>query len=130
MNRATPKSRMAASLVDVVVVGLLQQMLFGYYTRNNTLWTVLALVAAAWIYFATFESSSSQGTVGKVGFRIRVTDLAGEPVGFGRATIRFFLKLVTIIPLGLGFWLAIRDEHGQALYDRLAGTMVIRAPQE
>src|SRR5689334_248673 len=41
---------------------------------------------APWLYFAICESSSMQATLGKAAIGIRVTDLNGERIGFGRAT--------------------------------------------
>lgn len=47
-----------------------------------------------WLYHATFESAHHQATPGKLALAIKVTDLSGARIGFGRATGRFFGKFV------------------------------------
>ena len=46
----------------------------------------------AFPYFALMESSHRQGTVGKQVVKIKVTDLAGNRISFGRATVDTFLR--------------------------------------
>ena len=92
---------------------------------------ILTLVAlgsvAKWLYFAYLESGEKQATWGKQALGIYVTDLAGQPVTFGRATARFFAKIVTgLIPLGIGFIMAGFTERRQALHDMIASTLVLR----
>ena len=89
---------------------------------------VLLAIAASWLYYAGFESSSWQGTPGKKVLNIFVTDMTGNRITFGRATGRFFARLVTrLIPLGIGYILAGLTERKQALHDMIASTLVIRA---
>lgn len=88
---------------------------------------ILLAIAGSWLYYAAFESSSWQGTPGKKVLNIFVTDMAGNRVTFGRATGRFFARLVTrLIPLGIGYILAGITERKQALHDMIASTLVLR----
>src|SRR5437870_2731225 len=50
----------------------------------------IALLVGTWLYFALMESSSSQATLGKMALGIRVTDVNGQRLTFGRATGRYF----------------------------------------
>jgi uncharacterized RDD family membrane protein YckC len=84
----------------------------------------LALVALAWAYFALFESSPMQGTVGKYAVGIYVTDRHGDPIGFWRATARYWLKPVSTLTLMLGWIMVAFTPRKQALHDLLAGTLV------
>ena len=89
----------------------------------------LAAIAevAKWLYFAHLESGEKQATWGKQALGIYVTDLAGQRVTFGRATGRFFAKIVSgLIPLGIGFVMAGFTERRQALHDMIASTLVLR----
>jgi uncharacterized RDD family membrane protein YckC len=79
-----------------------------------------------WLYFALFESSGWQATLGKKALGLEVTDLAGRRISFGRATGRFFGKLISGFILMIGFIMAGFTEKKQALHDMLAGTLVIR----
>jgi len=58
---------------------------------------------------------------------LRVTDLNGAPVTFGRASGRYFAKIITgLIPFGIGYMLAGLTERRQALHDMIAGCLVLR----
>ena len=88
---------------------------------------VLLAIVGSWLYYAGFESSSWQGTPGKKVLNIFVTDLTGTRISFGRATGRFFARLITrLIPLGIGYILAGITERKQALHDMIASTLVLR----
>jgi uncharacterized RDD family membrane protein YckC len=81
---------------------------------------------AAWLYFALMESSSRQATLGKMLVGIFVTDLNGERISFGRATGRFFAKILSALTCYIGFLMAGCTERKQALHDMIAGTLVVR----
>ena len=89
---------------------------------------VLVALLLGWAYFAGFECSASHATMGKLVLEIAVTDLQGEGIGFGRASLRYLAKLVSILSLGLGFLLMLWGERRQALHDRIAGTAVVVKP--
>ncbi|HET7107395.1 MAG TPA: RDD family protein [Candidatus Acidoferrum sp.] len=80
-----------------------------------------------WLYYAYLESGERQGTWGKQMMGLYVTDLMGNPITFGRASGRFFAKLVTgMVPLGIGFIMAGFTERRQALHDMIASCLVLR----
>jgi uncharacterized RDD family membrane protein YckC len=84
-------------------------------------------IVASWIYSAYLESSSNQGTLGKMALGLIVTDLQGRRISFGHATGRFFAKIITgLIPLGIGYMMAGFTEKKQALHDMIAATLVLR----
>jgi uncharacterized RDD family membrane protein YckC len=82
-------------------------------------------LAVGWLYSALLESSSWQGTVGKKVLGIRVTDMDGNRIGFGRATGRHFAKLLSQLICLIGFIMAAFTERRQALHDMIAGTLVL-----
>jgi uncharacterized RDD family membrane protein YckC len=87
----------------------------------------IILLGGLWLYYALLESSSWQGTVGKKALGLIVTDLDGRRVSFGRATARFFSRLITgLVPLFIGYILAGITAKKQALHDMIAGTLVLR----
>lgn len=91
---------------------------------------LLALVSVlgSWLYYAYFESSDWQGTVGKKVMNLIVTDLQGNRISFGRASGRYFAKIVSgLIPLGIGYILAGVTEKKQALHDMIASCLVLRS---
>lgn len=83
-------------------------------------------VVMFWLYYAIQESSSRQATVGKLALGIRVTDLDGNRVSFGRATGRFFAVIVTGLSLGIGYLVMLWSQHRQCIQDLIARTLVLR----
>jgi len=86
----------------------------------------LIKVVANWIYEALMESSSYQATLGKMVFGMKVTDLYGNRISFGRATGRHFAKIISGITLCIGFIMIGFTERKQGLHDMIAGTLVRR----
>ena len=85
-----------------------------------------AMAAVGWLYFALMESSAKQATLGKLVLGVRVTDLSGNRIGFGRASGRFFGKILSGLILGIGYLMAAFTERKQGLHDLIAGTLVLR----
>jgi uncharacterized RDD family membrane protein YckC len=80
----------------------------------------------SWLYSALMERSSKQATLGKMALGIRVTDLDGNRIGFGKATGRYFAKILSALILGIGFLMVAFTQRKQGLHDMLAGTLVMR----
>ncbi len=78
-----------------------------------------------WLYCALMESSAKQATLGKMALGIKVTDLYGKRISFGRATGRYFAKLISGAILYIGYIMAAFTEKKQALHDMLAQTLVV-----
>ena len=79
-----------------------------------------------WLYYALMESSAKQGTLGKMACGIKVTDMEGKPITFGRASGRFFAKILSGIICAIGYIMAGFTEKKQALHDQIASTLVLR----
>ncbi|WP_152051052.1 RDD family protein [Tautonia marina] len=79
------------------------------------------------LYFATLESGSRQATLGKLALGMKVTTDQDQRLSFSRALGRFFAKLLSLIPFGLGFVMAAFTEQHRALHDLIAGTLVVRS---
>jgi uncharacterized RDD family membrane protein YckC len=89
--------------------------------------SMIFFLALQWLYFAGMESSERQATFGKAAMSLRVTDLEGRRLSFGRATGRFFAKIVSgLVPLAIGYIMAGFTEKKQAIHDMIAGTLVLR----
>ncbi len=88
--------------------------------------TIVLLVFGSWLYEAAMESSSYQATLGKMIFGMKVTDLNGNRISFGRATGRHFAKWLSGMILCIGYIMVGFTERKQGLHDLLAGTLVRR----
>lgn len=86
----------------------------------------VAVLAGTWLYEAILTSSSWQGTVGKRLLRLKVTDEAGNRIGFGRSTGRFFAKILSQIILWIGFIMIAFTDRKRGLHDMICGTLVMK----
>uniref|UniRef100_A0A7C3IDC6 RDD family protein n=1 Tax=Gracilinema caldarium TaxID=215591 RepID=A0A7C3IDC6_9SPIR len=136
--------RFGAFIIDTLllylVMGLVSAIFFGIVRgtadgttnrgRNSTLliMNILTIVffGMLWLYYAIMESSSSQATLGKKLFHIKVTNTQGNRLSFGKATARFWLKALSFIILGIGFIITAFTGKKQALHDLIAGTLVVQ----
>jgi uncharacterized RDD family membrane protein YckC len=86
-----------------------------------------AIFVLGWLYYASMESSAYQGTLGKIALGLIVTDMQARRISFGRASGRFFAKLLTgLIPFFIGYIMAGFTEKKQALHDIIASCLVLR----
>ena len=90
---------------------------------------LIALLGALfifWIYFAVFESSKWQATPGKKLLGLKVTDLDGERIGFGRAIARNLLKIPSFVIFYIGVIMVAFTRYSQGLHDLVAKTLVVK----
>ena len=128
--------RFAAYIIDVIVTviigfmigfvfGLVMFLAFGIDpVVLESMGNILGIILV-WLYFAVMESSPTQGTLGKMALGIKVTDLAGKRIGFGRATGRHFGKIVSVLFLLIGFIMIAFTRQKQGLHDMMAGCLVV-----
>ena len=127
--------RFAAAIIDQVVayvgcfvVGIILGLILAVggadVATANGMGFVLGIVSA-WMYFAVMESSPTQATLGKMAIGVKVSDLTGRRISFGRATGRYFGKIISGLLLGIGFIMVAFTEKKQGLHDILAGCLVV-----
>ncbi len=138
--------RVLAYIIDAIILsvvgGVISAALFGSAAGLSSLLpgseSTTALTGAMlgvqglsfvlnWLYFAVLESSSMQGTLGKKALGMIVTDLDGGRIGFGRATGRYFAKILSALILMIGFVMVAFTARKQGLHDLIAGTLVHKA---
>lgn len=112
--------RLLAVLIDGALLGIVSRFLFGYRGAG---W--LATVMLNWMYYALMESSRNQATLGKQVLGLKVVDIDGNRISFGRATGRYFAKWLSVLTLLVGFIMAGFTAKKQALHDFVAGTLVV-----
>ena len=130
--------RCAAFVMDSIILGVaaavLQVLVLGSVALSPDallpqlralLVLTLVLAMGQWLYFALFESSRLQATPGKLAMRLKAVDQAGCRIGFGRASGRYFGKILSSLIFNIGFALAGWTARKQALHDLLAGTLVV-----
>jgi uncharacterized RDD family membrane protein YckC len=117
MPRAGFWIRMAALLLDVLLVGFLMSLL---HPLGNFHILMLAIYGAVmWKLRGT--------TVGGIVFDLHVVRLDGRPVDWETAIVRALGCFLSLFVVFLGFiWIAF-DANRQAWHDKIAGTVVVRA---
>lgn len=131
MNYAGFWKRFAAGFIDYLITAVLGGMagailVLIYGALEGAEGIILAAgLLASWIYFAAFESSSKQASLGKMALGIKVTDLNGRRVGFGTATGRHFGKYISILILYIGLIMIAFTQKKQGLHDIMAGCLVV-----
>ncbi|ASR46414.1 transmembrane rdd family protein [Paenibacillus kribbensis] len=82
-------------------------------------------LGASWLYYAIMESSKCRATVGKLALGIIVVDEFNQKLSFGRASARYWSKLISSIILMIGFIMTAFTAKKQALHDLIAHTYVV-----
>jgi uncharacterized RDD family membrane protein YckC len=78
------------------------------------------------VYFAGLEGSRTGQTLGKKALGIRVIDANNAgPIGFGRGVIRYLGRIVSTIPLFLGYFWMLWDRESQCWHDKFANDYVV-----
>ena len=127
--------RFAAAFIDLLitaVIGGFAVPIVGllYAASTGTVVGVafvgqIAGTLVGWIYFSSFESSAKQATLGKMALGIKVTNIDGNRIGFGTATLRHFGKIVSFLTLFIGYIMVAFTEKKQGLHDKMAGCLVV-----
>ena len=116
--------RFASALVDGILLGTVYSLLRAYVDEGAASGVNLLLGVA---YYTYLEGSSGQ-TLGKKALGIRVVDIdGGGPIGYGRAFIRYIGRIVSAIPLFLGYFWMIWDKEKQTWHDKFANSVVVPA---
>ena len=119
--------RFVAYWIDVAIIWgvlILPVKVFTNYSHGT--WFGLSVLMFDLLYWAIFHSSRLQATIGKRMMGLKVTDVKGERVGFGRAIIRELAKIPSALIFSIGFLMAAFTKKKQAMHDKLGGTLVLR----
>jgi uncharacterized RDD family membrane protein YckC len=82
------------------------------------------LVAAG--YYVSFWGTSGS-TLGMSLFQLRVVDAnSGQPIGIGRAVVRYIGFIVAAFPCWIGLIWAAFDPRAQGWHDKIASTVVLQ----
>lgn len=116
--------RFVAALLDGIILSVVASIVGAILDidRNgvNGLSWLLGLA-----YYTYFEGSTGQ-TMGKRALGIRVVSLeGGGSIGYGRALIRYFGRIVSTIPLLLGYLWMLWDKEKQTWHDKFARSVVV-----
>jgi uncharacterized RDD family membrane protein YckC len=106
-------------LIDVLVL-IIPSILLGYGSRY------FGGLVVAFVYHWLMIAYWNGQTLGKRALNIRITRPDGAPVDLGVAAARSAMRLVSGIPLGLGFLWAAWDPEKRTWHDMVADTRAFK----
>ena len=122
MPRATFLDRLAAAVLDVVLVMIVISLISDRHVGGLRFLALFAYVVAFWTWKGT--------TLGGIACNLRVTRVNGDPLSFADALVRGLASIFSFAALGLGFLWILRDPEQQAWHDKIAGTWVVKVPRD
>ena len=111
--------RMAALLLDLLLVGILMGML--HHSHDLELVVLAIYGALMWKLRGT--------TVGGLVFHLQVVRVDGRPINWETAIVRALSCFLSMVVAGLGFFWIAFDSGKQGWHDKIAGTAVVRVPR-
>ncbi|MFC1501967.1 RDD family protein [bacterium] len=137
MKKASFTDRLSALLLDIVLVIvpynlfriIVLQPYLSFFSEGDqiTLFSPIIFLnfCLYFIYFVIMWTLSDGATVGKKIARIKIVDVNGNNISFGKAALRFLGMILSFVPVLLGFLWATWDKNKKAWHDYIAGTQVI-----
>ena len=120
-------ARLFARLIDELFVTLVFGMLVSIIGMSD--FTAFALVIINFSYFVLMTKSRGQ-TLGKMALGIQVVDSSGNIPSVGTILLREIpCKILSALPLYLGYAWAGWDDKKQAWHDHLSKTFVTKKPK-
>jgi uncharacterized RDD family membrane protein YckC len=123
-------ARFAAVIIDnaILTIAAVGLIAVGSLVDEGlaTVATAIYFIGAL-LYWPIMESSARQATFGKQLLGLQVTDAAGARLSFVRALLRNIAKIISAIPLYIGFLLAAFTSRKQALHDIFTNCLVLRS---
>lgn len=114
--------RFGAAFLDGILIGIINGILEGLLKGAGFALALLVSIA----YYTSLEGGPTGQTLGKRALGIRVISLEdGGPIGYGRAFIRWIGRIVSAIPIFLGYFWMLWDKESQCWHDKFAGDVVV-----
>jgi uncharacterized RDD family membrane protein YckC len=120
--RAVLFDRLAAFILDCILVAVATALL---EVRGDDGWFWFLLL----VYHIGFWAWKGT-TLGGIVLNLKVTRTDGADLRFQDALIRGLSGIFSIASLGIGFFWMLQDPEGQTWHDKIAGTLVVKAPRE
>jgi uncharacterized RDD family membrane protein YckC len=115
--------RFGGALIDGLVVGVVNGILRALFGNAGEGLGLLVSLG----YFTYFHGKTGQ-TPGNAVLGIKVVDVRdrpGQPIGYGRAALRWLVSLVSALVFLLGYLWMIWDSNKQTWHDKAAGSVPV-----
>lgn len=127
--------RLLASTIDyfLIMIGYVVVVLVFYIFLDDKVFRIgtaiglLILVPLVkFIYGTIAEASVKQATMGKRLMDIKVTDMLGNRLDLATSFARNIAKIISVMPVFLGYLYSFMNKKQQCLHDVIANTLVIK----
>jgi uncharacterized RDD family membrane protein YckC len=134
-------SRFLATLVDTLLIALLQVVVLGALILLETQLKIFGDITSAWVnaifsfiafiffwgFYIFFEISWNGQTPGKRWVKLRVIRVDGTPVAAAEVVIRNLIRIIDMLPIAyaLGVVIMFLNDKSRRLGDLAAGTIVV-----
>ena len=124
-------ARLGAAILDGLIIGVPMTILVivataisdGLGLLANFLYLVVGIA-----YYIYFEGGPTGQTLGKKTIGIRIIDIhQGGPIGYGRAAIRYLVRIPSALAFFLGYLWMLWDAEKQTWHDKAANCVVVPA---
>ena len=120
--------RFAGALMDGILTGIVAAIILAILgkAQQSSTGNLLSLVIGLGYAIALIGRPQGQ-TFGMQIMGLRAVAIGtGEPLGYGRATGRAVMSIVSGLALALGYLWAIWDKDNQTWHDKVASSVVVR----
>ena len=122
-------SRLGALIIDnliIAVPGIILIVIAAAISDALLVLAYLVFIVISVGYFIYFEGGPTGQTIGKRTLGIRIIDMQqGGPIGYGRATVRYLVRIVSGIVFYLGYLWMLWDPEKQCWHDKAANDVVV-----
>lgn len=135
--------RFVASFIDSIIIGIPISVIafilgvFSIFSTSNVtdnvyekslmiiyIFLYFGSLMISVLYYSGMHASKWQGTLGKLIVGIKVSDLNGQRISFGRALGRYLATILSSI-FFIGYIMAAFTQKKQSLHDLIASTVVV-----
>jgi uncharacterized RDD family membrane protein YckC len=120
--------RTAALLLDVIIVALICSLLSEMFSSGSHIRIRADLLPSLALYGALMWKLKGS-TVGGIVCGLKVVRLDDRPIDWGTSIVRALSCFLSLAVMGLGFIWVVFDDQRQSWHDKIAGTVVVRAPR-
>lgn len=143
-NYASFWERLGATVIDSIIISIPTYLVFflaflgadledpATFEDNVNIGLLISsygiMFLMAVLYPVLMECSKYRATIGKMALRLQVNNRHGGKISFGQALGRYFGKMVSALPIYIGFLMPLWDSERQTIHDKMANTWVVRRP--
>ena len=135
--------RLLAAMLDSVIIFFASMMastaagvvglVLGMYSPDaveisNRFVVATGLIVSVLYYVVAWAKGGGQ-TIGNFSCMMRIVGTNGQPIGWGKAILRYVGYYISGIPLAIGFIWAAFDKRRQGWHDKIARTYVIESDE-